>query len=140
MTALTGEVDAIGGRFNAATAKEYTFYYVKCASEYAPQALDVLADMLRNSLFDPTEVEREKGVIIEEIRAKFDVPSDYVDENFELLIYGDTPLGRLRIGTRGDRHGDHPRNAGRLRRTHVRAVAARRRPRRTHRRRPAGRR
>src|SRR5262245_32278751 len=99
VTALTGEVDAMGGRFNAATGKEYTFYYVKCASEYAPRALDVLADMLRNSLFDPNEVEREKAVIIEEIRAKFDVPSDYVDENFELLIYGDTPLGRLRIGS-----------------------------------------
>ena len=99
VTALTGEVDAMGGRFNAATGKEYTFYYVKCASEYAPRALDVLADMLRNSLFDATEVEREKAVIIEEIRAKFDVPSDYVDENFELLIYGDTPLGRLRIGS-----------------------------------------
>ena len=97
--ALTGEVDAIGGLFNAGTGKEHTFYYVKCASEYAPQALDVLADMLRNSLFEPGEVERERGVITEEIRAKFDAPRDYVDEYFELLVYGDTPLGRIRIGT-----------------------------------------
>jgi predicted Zn-dependent peptidase len=97
--ALTGEVDAIGGLFNASTGKEYTMYYVKCASEYAPQALDVLADMIRNSLFEESEVEREKGVIVEEIRAKFDNPSDYVDENYELLVYGDTPLGWIRIGS-----------------------------------------
>jgi predicted Zn-dependent peptidase len=97
--ALTGEVDAIGGLFNAATSKEYTFYYVKCASEYAPQALDVLADMLENSLFDPGEVEREKGVIVEELRATNDTPRDYVDEIFEQLLYGDTPLGRRTIGT-----------------------------------------
>lgn len=96
---LAGEVDAIGGLFNASTGKEGTYYYVKCASEYAPQALDVLTDMLRNSLFNPEDIEREKGVIIEEIRSKFNAPRDYVDENFELLVYGDTPLGRIRIGT-----------------------------------------
>jgi predicted Zn-dependent peptidase len=97
--ALTGEVDAIGGLFNAATSKEYTLYFVKCASEYAPQALDVLADMLRNSLFEPSEFDREKGVIVEEIRAKFDAPRDYVDEYFERLVYGDSPMGRLRVGS-----------------------------------------
>jgi len=97
--ALAGEVDAIGGLFNASTGKEGTYFYVKCASEYAPQALDVLTDMLRNSLFSQADLEREKSVIIEEMRAKFNNPSDYVDENFELLVYGDTPLGRIRIGT-----------------------------------------
>jgi predicted Zn-dependent peptidase len=97
--ALAGEVDAIGGLFNAGTNKEWTQYFVKCASDYAPQALDVLADMLRNSLLEQSEVEREKGVIIEEIRAKFDAPRDYVDENLELLMYGDTPLGRFKIGS-----------------------------------------
>lgn len=97
--ALTGEVDAIGGLFNAGTSKEFTLYYVKCASEYAPQALDVLADMLRNSLFEESEIEREKKVIVEEIRAKFDAPRDYVDEKLERLLYGDTTLGRLTIGS-----------------------------------------
>jgi predicted Zn-dependent peptidase len=97
--ALTGEVDAIGGLFNAATGKEYTYYYVKCASQYARQALDVLADMLRNSLFEPSEVEREKGVIVEEMRSRFDTPRDYVDELYEELIYGDTPLGRRTLGS-----------------------------------------
>ena len=96
--ALTGEVDAIGAQFNAATSKEYTYYYVKCAAEYAPQALDVLADMLRNSLFEPTEVEREKGVIVEEMRSRYDTPRDYVDELYEEVLYGDTPLGRRTLG------------------------------------------
>ena len=97
--ALAGEVDAIGGLFNASTGKEGTYYYVKCASEYAPQALDVLTDMIRNSVFNPEDMKREKSVIIEEMRSKFNNPKDYVDENFELLVYGDTPLGRIRIGT-----------------------------------------
>jgi predicted Zn-dependent peptidase len=97
--AIAGEVDAIGGLFNASTGKEGTYYYVKCASEYAPQALDVLTDMIRNSLFNQEDVDREKDVIIEEMRSKYNNPSDYVDENFELLLYGDTPLGRIRIGT-----------------------------------------
>ncbi|MFN2470930.1 MAG: M16 family metallopeptidase [Gaiellaceae bacterium] len=96
--ALTGEVDAIGGQFNAATSKEYTYYYVKCASAYAPQALDVLADMLRNSRFDLGEVEREKGVIVEEMRSRFDTPRDYVDELYEQMLYGETPLGRRTLG------------------------------------------
>jgi predicted Zn-dependent peptidase len=97
--ALTGEVDAIGGLFNAATGKEYTYYWIKCASEYAQQALDVLADMLRNSLFEPSEVEREKGVIVEEMRSRFDTPRDYVDELYEELLYGETPLGRRTLGS-----------------------------------------
>jgi predicted Zn-dependent peptidase len=97
--ALTGEVDAIGGLFNAGTAKEYTFYYVKCASQYATQAVDVLADMIGNSLFDEGEIEREKKVIIEELRAKLDAPRDYVDENLERLVYAGSSLGPLKIGT-----------------------------------------
>jgi predicted Zn-dependent peptidase len=97
--ALTGEVDAIGGLFNAGTSKEATVYYVKCAGQYATQALDVLADMLRNSLFDASEFDREKGVIVEELRSKLDTPRDYVDEYFEWLVYGDSPLGRLRVGS-----------------------------------------
>jgi predicted Zn-dependent peptidase len=95
---LTGEVDAIGGLINAGTGKEYTQYYVKCASEYGKQALDVLADMVRNSLFEESEIEREKGVIVEELRGRLDTPRDLVDELYEELLYGDTTLGRLRLG------------------------------------------
>ena len=61
------EVDSIGGEFNAFTSKEYTGYYIRCAGEQRDQAFDVLVDMLRNSKFDAEELEREKGVIIEEM-------------------------------------------------------------------------
>src|SRR5205823_5124776 len=54
------EVDGLGGEFNAFTSKEYTGYYVRCASDYREQALDVLVDMLRNSKFESAEIEREK--------------------------------------------------------------------------------
>src|SRR2546423_9902927 len=71
---IAGEVDAIGGEFNAFTGKEYTGYFVKCAAEYRDVALDVLTDMVRNSRFDGAEIEREKGVIVEEMNMYFDTP------------------------------------------------------------------
>ena len=95
---IAGEVDSIGGEFNAFTGKEYTAYYVKCAAEHRDVALDVLADMLRNSRFDPEEIEREKGVIIEEMNMYFDTPRDYIGGVYEDLMYGDQPLGWDIIG------------------------------------------
>src|SRR5438876_642279 len=64
---ISAEIDAVGGEFNAFTGKEYTAYYVRCATEYRDIALDVLVDMLRYAKFDPEEIEREKGVILEEM-------------------------------------------------------------------------
>ena len=64
---ISAEIDGIGGEFNAFTGKEYTGYYVKCAAGTRDVALDVLVDMLRNSKFDPEEIDREKGVIVEEM-------------------------------------------------------------------------
>jgi predicted Zn-dependent peptidase len=95
---LAGEVDAIGGEFNAFTSKEYTGYFVKCAAEHRDVALDVLVDMLRNSKFDSSEIEREKGVIIEEMNMYFDTPRDFIDGVYEQLVYGDHPLGWDIIG------------------------------------------
>jgi predicted Zn-dependent peptidase len=95
---IAGEVDSIGGEFNAFTGKEYTAYYVKCAAEHRDVALDVLADMLRNSRFDAEEIEREKGVIIEEMNMYFDTPRDYIGGVYESLLYGDQPLGWDIIG------------------------------------------
>jgi predicted Zn-dependent peptidase len=95
---IAGEVDSIGGEFNAFTGKEYTAYYVKCAAEHRDVALDVLADMLRNSRFDGEEIEREKGVIIEEMNMYFDTPRDYIGGVYEQLLYGDQPLGWDIIG------------------------------------------
>jgi predicted Zn-dependent peptidase len=95
---VAGEIDAIGGEFNAFTGKEYTGYYVRCAAETRDTALDVLVDMLRNSRFDPDEIEREKGVIIEEMNMYYDTPRDFIGGVYESLLYGDQPLGWDIIG------------------------------------------
>jgi predicted Zn-dependent peptidase len=97
---IAGEVDGIGGEFNAFTGKELTGYYVKCAAESAPVALDVLSDMLLDSRFDEEEIEREKGVIVEEINMYTDTPRDHIGQVWDEVRYGDTPLGRPIIGTK----------------------------------------
>jgi predicted Zn-dependent peptidase len=95
---IAGEVDAIGGEFNAFTGKEYTGYYVKCAAESREVALDVLVDMLRNSKFDPEEIDREKGVIVEEMNMYFDTPRDFISGVYDTLVYDDQPIGWDIIG------------------------------------------
>jgi predicted Zn-dependent peptidase len=97
---ITTEIDSIGGEFNAFTAKEYTGYYVRCAAESREVAFDVLADMLLHSKFDAEEIEREKGVIVEEMNMYFDTPRDYIGGVYDQLLYGDQPLGRDIIGTK----------------------------------------
>jgi predicted Zn-dependent peptidase len=92
------EVDSLGGEFNAFTSKEYTGYYVRCAADYGDRALDVLVDMLRNSKFDPEEIEREKGVIVEEMNMYYDTPRDFIGGVYDQLLYGDQPLGWDVIG------------------------------------------
>src|SRR5436190_22071115 len=94
------EVDSIGGEFNAFTSKEYTGYYIRCAGEQRDQALDVLVDLLRNSKFDSEELEREKGVIIEEMNMYVDTPRDYVSSMYEELLFGSNPLGWETLGTK----------------------------------------
>ncbi len=95
---IAGEIDSIGGEFNAFTSKEYTGYYVKCAADHRDVALDVLVDMIRNSKFDAEEIDREKGVIVEEMNMYFDTPRDYIGGVYESLLYGDQPLGWDIIG------------------------------------------
>jgi predicted Zn-dependent peptidase len=95
---ISKEIDTIGGEFNAFTGKEYTGYYVKCAAESRDVALDVLVDMLRHSKFDPDEIEREKGVIVEEMNMYYDTPRDFIGGVYEELLYDDQPLGWDIIG------------------------------------------
>jgi predicted Zn-dependent peptidase len=95
---ISKEIDAIGGEFNAFTGKEYTGYYVKCAAESRDVALDVLVDMLRHSKFDSEEIDREKGVIIEEMNMYYDTPRDFIGGVYEELLYDDQPLGWDIIG------------------------------------------
>jgi predicted Zn-dependent peptidase len=97
---LTTIVDGIGGEFNAFTSKEYTGYYVRCAAADRDTALDVLLDMLRHSKFDPEEIEREKGVILEEMNMYVDTPRDHIGTVYETLIFGDNPLGWETLGTK----------------------------------------
>ena len=91
--AIATEVANVGGIFNAFTDKEFTGYYLKLASKHARLAFDILADMLTNSLFKTEEIEREKGVIIEEINMYEDTPMRRVWKDFERLFYGDNSMG-----------------------------------------------
>ena len=86
-------IDGIGGDFNAFTAKEYAGYYVKVAAEHAELACDVLADMLLFASFPPQEIDKERGVIMEEERMYQDTPMYRAGWDFEELLYGDHPLG-----------------------------------------------
>lgn len=92
-------IDGRGGNLNAFTSKEHTCYYAKVLDEHLGVAMDVLADMLQNSLFDPGEMGKEKGVIIEEIKMYEDVPDDVVHDLFCTAMWRDHYLGRPIVGT-----------------------------------------
>jgi predicted Zn-dependent peptidase len=95
---ITMTVDSIGGEINAFTSKEYTGYYVRCGSERRDVAFDVLEDMLRHSKFEAEEIDREKGVIVEEMNMYYDTPRDFIGGTYDELLYGDQPLGWHVIG------------------------------------------
>jgi len=86
-------IDGIGGEMNAFTGKESTGYYIKSASNHIDLSMDVLSDMLHNSLFDEKEIEKEKGVILEEINFHDDNTSHRIGDVYERLLYGDTAMG-----------------------------------------------
>ena len=99
--AISKELDGVGAEYNAFTGKDYTGYYIKISSDKLSLALDMLSDMLHNSVFDSEEVEREKRVIKEEIKMYEDNPMAHVEDIFEELMFGDDhPLGRNIAGTR----------------------------------------
>lgn len=90
---ISNLIDGIGAVNNAATHKEWTFYWIKSASKHARLSSDILASQLSESLLQEEEIEREKGVIIEELRMYRDTPQRYVWDLYEQLQFGDTPLG-----------------------------------------------
>jgi len=98
--AISSELDKAGGIYNAFTGKEYTGFWVKVAANQIELALDVVSDMLVNSKFDSAEIEREKGVIIEEINMYQDNPLYYLEDVFEQCLYGDQPAGWDTSGTK----------------------------------------
>lgn len=100
--AISSELDALGGEYNAFTAKEFTGYWIKVAGNKLPLALDIISDMLLNSVFSPAEIDRERGVIIEEINMYEDNPLMHIEDVFESCLYGDSPAGRDTIGTKAN--------------------------------------
>lgn len=90
---LSIELEGVGADYNAFTSKEYTGYYIKLAADKLPLAVDILADMLINPLFKPYEIERERGVILEEINMIQDNPSRDVYDMYDHLLYQKHPLG-----------------------------------------------
>ena len=93
-------IDSVGGDFNAFTGKEYAGYYIKVADKQVNLALDVLSDMLLCSKFDPEEINRERGVIMEELNMYQDTPMHQIGWDFEKLIYGNQPMGWDQVGTK----------------------------------------
>lgn len=91
-------IDGIGGEFNAFTSKEYTGYYIKAGANNIEMTLELLSDMLQNSKLDAAEIEKEKGVIIEEKNLYEDTPMRHIGDVYEGLLYGDTPLGWDTVG------------------------------------------
>jgi len=98
---LTEPLDSVGGEYNAFTSKEYTGYWAKAGAKHRRLILDIISDILINSKFDPKEIDKERGVIIEEINMYQDMPMAYIADLFELLLYDDQPAGWLTIGTKG---------------------------------------
>lgn len=96
---IVEEIESVGGDLNAATSMETTAYYARVLKADVGGAMDVLADILQNPLFDPGEVERERGVILQEIAAVLDTPDDMVFDLFHDAAYPDQPLGRAILGT-----------------------------------------
>src|SRR5215469_6760235 len=96
---ISAAIDAVGGELNAFTAKEYTCYYARVLDADLPLSIDVLSDMVTESLLAPDEVEAERAVILEEIAMTEDDSSDAAHEAFSWQLFGDTPLGRPILGT-----------------------------------------
>ena len=96
---IANVIESVGGYANAATGRESTSYYTLVTPEHLPTALDLLSDILLNSRFRPSELERERGVIIEEINRILDTPDDLVYELITGLEWPDSPVGRSIAGT-----------------------------------------
>lgn len=97
---ISMELDSIGAEYNAFTSKEYTGYYAKAGLENFDLILEVVSDIFLNSKFDLEEIEKERGVIIQEINMNFDNPMRHIGDLYEELVYGDQPLGWNVAGTK----------------------------------------
>ena len=96
---ISQAIESVGGILNASTGRESTNYWAKVPSTHFPLAFDVLADIVRNSVIDETELTKERSVIVEEIRSVFDAPEDLVHDVIDEAIWGTESAGRPIAGT-----------------------------------------
>ena len=116
---IAEEIEAVGGHLNAYTAREQTAYYAKVLKEDTALAADIIGDILTHSTFEPEELERERGVILQEIGQANDTPDDIIFDRFQEAAY---PYPAARPAGAGNR-GGHPRDAAqRAHRLHAPAL------------------
>jgi predicted Zn-dependent peptidase len=96
---IASEIEDVGGEINAATSVETTSFYARVLKDDMALAIDILADILNDSLFDPHELEREQHVVLQEIGAAHDTPDDIVFDRFTETAFRDQALGRSILGT-----------------------------------------
>ena len=96
---IAEEVEAVGGHINAYTAREQTAYYVKMLKEDTALGFDIIGDILTHSAFEPEELERERGVILQEIGQANDTPDDIIFDHFQTIAYPNQALGRPVLGS-----------------------------------------
>lgn len=97
---VSSAIEGLGGTWNAFTSKDYTGYYIKAPNEHFDTVIDILSDILLRPLLETSEIEKEKGVITEEINMYEDMPQNKVGELYENLLYPKSPLGYDVIGTK----------------------------------------
>ena len=95
---LVHSLESVGGQIDAFTSRDITCFFVRCLDEHTEIALDVLGDMLRSSVFDPNAIEKEKGVVVEEIRNVEDTPDELIHDAFGESVWGGHPVGRPILG------------------------------------------
>jgi predicted Zn-dependent peptidase len=96
---IVQQIENVGGQINAYTSKEATCYYIKALNTHLDLSIEILADMIINSKFDDEEIEKEQGVVIEEINMSEDAPEDVLDNNQAKAIFGDNPLSYPILGS-----------------------------------------
>jgi predicted Zn-dependent peptidase len=96
---IAKEIDSVGGTLNAFTGREYTCFYAKVIDKNLPLAIDLLSDIFLHPLMDPKDVEKERMVILQEIKMVEDTPDDYIHDFFNQACWGDHPLGFPIFGT-----------------------------------------
>ncbi|CEF56602.1 M16 family metallopeptidase [Acetobacter ghanensis] len=98
---IAEEIENVGGHINAYTAREQTVFYVKLLKENMGLGIDIIGDILTHSTFDAAELERERGVILQEIGQANDTPDDVVFDHFQETAFPNQPMGRPILGTEG---------------------------------------